>query len=183
MPRLFVAFDLAEGARAALAALADVQVRGKWTAPSQLHLTLRFLGSVAPEQVPPIAAALAQVKAPRFEVALAGVGVFPAPSSHQPARVLWAGVAPAEPVRGLKAAVDQVLGPDPESQERGFSPHVTLARLGRGPRAAVAEFLSRHASLATPAWTVSSYRLYESRTLPEGATYVPLHTYALQPPG
>ena len=186
MPRLFVAVDLAETQRAQLAALIDEATRvtpisgARWATGAQLHVTVRFLGSVAEDGVAQVRAALAQVRADSFALALAGVGAFPEPPARKPARVLWVGLQPVQPLRALKAAVDAVLGPDAESAERGYTPHVTLARApGMAPSERDA-FLARHAALASAPAAVARFCLYESKTLPTGAVYQVIEAYPLR---
>jgi RNA 2',3'-cyclic 3'-phosphodiesterase len=188
VPRLFLAVDPDERTRAALACLTAELPGARWVTPAQVHLTLRFLGSVPDAQAARVRQALAAAAglaalAP-FELAPAGVGVFPPrPSARKPARVLWAGVAPAAPVQALKQAVDQalapVLGPDAESAARGYYPHLTLARLNAPPGPALADYLRRHAGLRAPAFLVDRVHLYESRTLPAGPEYTVLEGYGL----
>lgn len=104
-------------------------VRGaRWTRTAQLHLTLVFLGEIAPETVdrisPTVAAFVGGYRAPR--IALSGFGVFP-PRGH--GRILWAGVESGGRLeafaRELRLGLER-LGFPPE--ERPWVPHVTLAR-------------------------------------------------------
>jgi 2'-5' RNA ligase len=179
MPRLFTAVDLPLATREALLALGDPRLGGKWVTPEQMHVTLRFLGSVAAEQVPVIVAALGRVTSAPFALALAGVGAFPRRAGPSAPRVLWAGVAPHGPVQALKAAIDAALGPDPESSGRDFTPHVTLARLPHTRGLPLAPYLAAQAALTSASWPVDSFALYESRTLPGGAEYRVLKRYSL----
>jgi 2'-5' RNA ligase len=179
MLRLFVAVDLPDQERRRLSALRESLAGARWVAAEQLHLTLRFLGWVPESAVETTAAALATVSAPGFTLALAGVGVFPAPPSRKPARVLWAGLAPPEPPIALKAAIDAALGPDPEG--RPLSPHVTLARWKERPRPDLAAFLERHQALAGPAFPVTAFHLYQSRMSSTGATYTIVRSFPLRP--
>jgi 2'-5' RNA ligase len=187
MPRLFVAVDLAEEARLLLDPLLGAFPGGRWAGREQLHVTLRFLGSVAPDQVEELRRRLASVVAPAaFALSLSGVGVFPHRDDSRwkrsPPRVLWAGLSPREPLAALKLAIDQALGPDPELGDREFHPHVTLARWQRGtsrPGPELAGFLDRQAGLTSAPFDVREFHLYESRTLPEGAVYTRLHSFAL----
>ena len=183
MPRLFVAIDLPARARAALSALVDPALAARWVAPAQLHITVRFLGSVAAAEATRLPATLAEVEAPpAFAVALAGVGIFPAARSRQPPAVLWAGIAGAAqvPLRALKTAVDAALGPDPEGDGRGYTPHVTLARFKHPPPGpALTAFLTRHADRGSPGFPVDAFCLYESRTLADGPVYHALARYPL----
>jgi 2'-5' RNA ligase len=151
--------------------------------PAQLHLTLRFLGMVAEADVSALLALLGRVRAPAFDLALGGVGLFPG-GPRQPPRVLWAGVTPVGPVQALKRAIDGVLGPDPEERDRGFSPHVTLARLKDDPglSGALGTFRDRHRDLASHPFPVRGFRLYQSRTGPGGPEYAVLAEYPLSTP-
>jgi RNA 2',3'-cyclic 3'-phosphodiesterase len=183
MPRLFVAVDLAERARLLLDPLLGAFPGGRWASREQLHVTLRFLGSVAPDQVGELRRRLESVVSPAsFSLSLSGVGVFPpAPSKRSPPRVLWAGLRPRDPLAALKLAIDQALGPDPELGNREFHPHVTLARWKDPPGPELAGFLDRHAGLTSAPFDVREFHLYESRTLPEGAVYTRLHSFNLSP--
>jgi RNA 2',3'-cyclic 3'-phosphodiesterase len=184
MPRLFIAIDVSEEVRSQLAAViaaAPRAIAGKWVRPAQIHLTLRFLGSVAGEQIPALETALRAVAAPTFSLGLAGFGVFPE-GRRKPPRVLWAGVSPHEEIHALKAGIDAVLGPDPESATRGFSPHVTLARLEGARSPALESYLFANARFASPSFQVTRFVLYESRTLPTGAEYHKLAEFLLAAP-
>jgi RNA 2',3'-cyclic 3'-phosphodiesterase len=177
MPRLFVAVEVAEEPRAALAALCEAIPGVRWVTAAQMHVTIRFLGEVAPKEVDRVRAALATVPMTPFSIALSGVGVFPPPATRKPPRILWAGVSPAAPLQDLKAAIDLALGPDPEARRRAFSPHITLARLGHRAGLPLVHFLEAHRNLASLPWSVEAFHLYESQTLSEGAVYAILRTY------
>ena len=182
MPRLFIALDLPAEQRRALTAIASGIPGARWVASEQIHLTLRFLGSVADDRVPELQENLSRVVAPAFRATLSGVGVFPpVPTRRKPARVLWAGVLPAEPVRALKQAIDGVLGPDPEAAAQVFSPHVTLARFKEPPATdPLTRFLEQHRSLSGEPFPVESFQLYDSRTLPAGPVYTVRVSYPLR---
>lgn len=95
--------------------------------PEDLHITLVFLGSVAPEQYPCVLDAAGQIHASSFELWIDRVGYWKRP------RILWC--SPAEtPVALLElvSALQQALmscGFQPE--KRRYSPHITLARKAR----------------------------------------------------
>ncbi len=78
MPRLFVAVDLPEEALLLLDPLLGAFPGARWANREQMHVTLRFLGSVAPDQVAELQQRLAGVATPEaFALSLNGVGVFP----------------------------------------------------------------------------------------------------------
>src|SRR5262245_64053734 len=96
--RCFVAIPLPDEVKAKVANMeADVRRRCgdadvRWTAPGSLHVTLKFLGSVAAERLGGIRLALDRAVGGirRPVLSLAGLGAFPQPRR---ARVLWLGVA------------------------------------------------------------------------------------------
>jgi 2'-5' RNA ligase len=189
-PRLIRAFIAIELSAAVRARLDDLQTRLRaeleplplrWVAAANLHLTLKFLGEAAPttlKQVEgPLAAAAAQI-AP-FALGLGGLGAFP---SRQRARVVWIGVAGPPELAALARSLDEAtarLGFPRE--ERPFSPHLTLARVGRDlsreGAAQLAQILTGPVALAaaelgtSPAAAVT---LFQSDLGPAGPRYTPL---------
>lgn len=134
MTRTFIAIELGDAARAALARQI-ARLRGElpgvhWVDPASLHLTLAFLGELDDARLDQARAAAAQAAAaaPPFALHLAGLGTFGRPDAP---RVIWAGVGgDLDPLRRLHASLWAGLAavgfaPD----ERAFSPHLTLARL------------------------------------------------------
>jgi 2'-5' RNA ligase len=93
--------------------------------------------------------------------------------------MIWAGVEPHDPIAALHRKVDQCLarvGVTPET--RAFTPHVTLARLGRGS-GPVAAFLAHGSDLASPAFEFGHVTLYESELGHGGSRYHPVARYPL----
>lgn len=147
-----------------------------WVAPTNLHLTLKFLGAVPETRIDSVAAALAEASldVQPFEARIRGLGVFP--SVGRP-RIVWADVTDGAPqMTGLARRVDvalATLGFVPE--ERPFSPHVTLGRvrqLGRNPAFATA--LERAAAREFGRIRVASASLMRSELGPRGALYTEL---------
>jgi RNA 2',3'-cyclic 3'-phosphodiesterase len=177
--RLFIAVDLPPDLRQRVASLCQGIGGARWVRPEQLHITLRFLGDTPEEQLATMRQKLRQVAAPGFSLSLTGPGVFPPPGGRKPARVLWLGLHPPVPLQALKLAIDAVLGPDPEAAQRGFSPHLTLARFPSRPHREWDEFLARHADLAAGPFPVAGFHLYRSTLRPEGALHEIVETYPL----
>jgi RNA 2',3'-cyclic 3'-phosphodiesterase len=176
MHRLFVAIRPPDEICEQLLDLMEGISGARWQDEDQLHLTLRFIGEVDRHVARDVDAALSSLHHPAFELALAGTGMF---DRRGVPAVLWAGVAPPEPVRALHNKVDQAvsrMGLEPE--HRAFHPHITLARLGRaaGP---VEAFLAQSGTLASASFRVERITLYESRLTPAGAAYTPLEDYPL----
>ena len=179
MPRLFIAVDLPAELRPVVARLLQGIGGARWTRPEQLHITLRFLGDTPESQLDDLRARLRQVRMPRFELALRGTGVFPPVGGRIPARVLWLGLDPPEPLQALKHAVDGVLSPDPETAKRGFSPHLTLARFPTRPSRDLDRFLAEHVGFDSGRFMVSNLHLYRSTLRPQGALHEIVESYLL----
>lgn len=178
MIRLFVGLDLPESIRLRLAALAGGIPGARWQTPEQMHLTLRFIGEVDGGVFHEICDALGRVDADSFSLALQGVGHFP---PRGPARVLWAGVSPSDPLASLQERIEAAIvaqGFEPEG--RNFAPHVTLARFkSRTPVRRLHEFLSHHGLFATEPFPIRSFELFSSHLGSTGAHYVVEASYPL----
>lgn len=182
MIRLFVALRPPPAIRDALADLMEGVPGARWQDDEQLHLTLRFVGEVERPVAEDLADALAQVHAPAPVVALAGVGSF---GARGRADTLWAGVAPAAPLRHLHARVAQAcarVGLPPD--HRAYHPHLTVARLPRslGANAAIGAWCARHAALASDPFALSHLILYRSHLGRGGAIYEPVARWPLGTP-
>jgi 2'-5' RNA ligase len=177
MHRLFVAIRPPEDIRDLLIDAMDDGADFRWQQDEQLHLTLRFVGEVERPLAEDLAAALAAIRSPSFELRLRGTGRF----EQRNAGALWAGVEPKEPVAAFAAKVEracQSIGLDPE--RRAFHPHITLARWkGRRTRE-VADFLDRTRGLASDLFAVERFILFESRLSRHGAHYEQVARYPLR---
>lgn len=176
MHRLFVAIRPPEFVRSALLDLMEGVRGARWTDEDQLHLTLRFIGEVARHAADDVHAALGFVQQPPFEIALNGLGAF---DRRGGATVLWAGLAPQEPLKTLHKKVDQAIvrtGLAPE--RRAYHPHITLARLDRGADPIQPLLESRGGMVGEP-FGVEEFRLYESHLTAAGATHSLVERYSL----
>lgn len=178
MQRLFVAIQPPQAVREKLLAEMGGVSHARWQSDQQLHLTLRFIGEVDRHLAADIVAALGMIHHPRFRLSLDRIGQF-----DRRGRIdsLWVGVTPQATVEALKRKVDQALlrvGIAPE--QRAYLPHITLARFNRRP-GDIADFAARSGRLAVPSFAVDNFLLYESHLAQEGASYVPLARFALDP--
>lgn len=177
MLRLFVAIGLPERVQDSLAALERGLPGARWLPPENLHLTLRFIGEVNEGLAEDAAGALSHVRAPAFELTLAGVGHF---GQLQKAHSVWAGVEPCPPLVRLRDNVESALvraGFRPEG--RKFKPHITLARIKGETGHHLANFLAEHNTFRHGPVTVSSFSLFVSHLSRNGAIYQAAETYRL----
>ncbi|MBS3908927.1 MAG: RNA 2',3'-cyclic phosphodiesterase [Actinobacteria bacterium] len=134
MPRIFIGLDLPGRLKSELFEVSEqlkATIEGaRWVARDNIHLTLKFLGSVPEEQSAEIETALRAKAAgfERFSFECGALGAFP---NQKRARVLWVGVE-----RGgrefveLSTLVEDALAPLGFTRDdKPFTPHITLARL------------------------------------------------------
>ncbi len=180
MYRLFVAIDLPDDVRGAVAGIAGKELTVARLVPrDQLHLTLRFIGDADEAQFQAIKKALARVKGSPFSLTLKELGHFP-PGRHP--RVLWVGMEESGPLRSLQQEIEVALndaGVAPEG--RGFSPHITIARLKETPVARVAALEERNRLFSAGPFPVGEFYLYSSTLTREGAIHKREVVYRLAP--
>jgi 2'-5' RNA ligase len=188
--RLFVALDIDDAIRSRIARFLD-GVRGfapdaRWVKPESLHVTLKFIGEKSENNGEKIKQALLAVAADRFDLSFRSYGFFPGTRSP---RVFWIGIEAGLKLSSLAALVDERLASlDIPREEHAFSPHLTLARGGRGsgsPRTQDGDRLNRNfkrlqeklAALPAPEFgtlTVREFFLYQSQVSPGGSRYTKL---------
>lgn len=179
--RLFVAVDLSEDARQAIAAeqkriaaaLAGTKARLTWVRSEHLHVTLVFLGEIEDARAPSVVDAIGcDVDAPAFDVTFAGAGVFP---PHRAPRALWIGVgAGASELIALRRELAQrVARLGIEMEDRPFSPHLTLGRWRTSRSSDGRRALAAAGQGAIARTRVAAATLYESHLSSSGPAYTP----------
>jgi RNA 2',3'-cyclic 3'-phosphodiesterase len=180
--RLFVAVDLDEAARAAIAAeqkrvaaaMGDARTSVRWVKADHLHLTLVFLGEVPEAQAAKVAGTVARpLDASPFDLIFRGIGVFPARGSP---RAVWIGVTDgaAELTAFQHALSERVAGEGIALESRPFQPHLTLGRWRQSRPSDRARALAASDSRIVARSHVSCATLYHSRISSAGPTYTAL---------
>jgi len=187
--RAFIAIEIPIGIRQTVCKVTSDLRNGvgaliRWVPMENMHLTLKFLGDVAPSNVDMLSQML-RAEADLFncfELHLTGLGSFP--NLKRP-RVIYIGIqAPAalETLhRGIESA-SRRLGY--ESEERGFSPHLTIGRVKQNVTATEQQTIRRALeetkidSLGTA--RVDSVHLYKSDLKPTGSVYMRLFSAPLK---
>jgi RNA 2',3'-cyclic 3'-phosphodiesterase len=184
--RLFVALQIPDLIRKDYAALLDELRRfdakasakkPKWVRPENLHVTLKFIGNTDPAKLDAIVAALAGVRSTQeIRLHFRGIGFFP--SAKRP-RVVWGGMEASENLAALAHDVDQQIATlGFPAEERGFTPHLTLARLD--PPVMAPELhaaIEKHVGRDFGELHSSEFHLIESKLKPSGAEYTTLQTF------
>jgi 2'-5' RNA ligase len=148
----------------------------RWTPAGNLHITVRFIGSVKRDAVDQVAKRLDELSLPAFELALGEVGTF---KRGRLVRVVWLQVRAGADLAGeLAAQVDaECVRAGLERELRAFQPHLTLARAR--PRDG-AELPPLPAPPELPPWRAEELVLYSSHLGRAGAVYEPLRTIRLR---
>jgi len=136
-----------------------------------IHLTLRFLGDVRESLVERLQHLVSKADVNPFRSELKGLGAFP--KLHRP-RVVWAGISQGvEELTHIFRNVERELvemGFKPE--RRGFSPHITIARVRSGRnRDRLAEYVRSHSNDLFGGFEVKHVRLKKSILTPRGPIY------------
>jgi 2'-5' RNA ligase len=178
--RTFLALDADEGIRAALVdasrRLEHCGANFKPVEEGNLHVTLNFLGDVADDLLAEVcsraAGAAAAVECFDFDVK----GLLCVPP-RGPLRMVWAVVTdPSGRMARLQANLtEEMEGLGLRGEERGFRPHITLARIKYATHPqqfhqAVAELAGKHFGIQHAEELVT----YASRLTPSGPVYTPL---------
>ncbi len=156
----------------------------RWVDPAGIHLTLAFLGELNDQQLAKtvFAAQYAAAAVNPFPYRLSGLGTFGPP--RQP-RVLWMGISEPSGVltvlhQALTLALQQQGFP---TDERPFSPHLTLARikspLNPEQLHLLQQLLSRY-QFASSAYRVTHLSVMKSELARSGAHYTCLQACELR---
>lgn len=155
----------------------------RWTKRDQFHLTLKFLGNVAPPRVKELSDALRNSCAhfDPLRLRTERIGFFP--DMRYP-RVAWVWVHDEnEILPRLQQTIETSVQPfTDERPEKNFTGHVTLARI-QGIKRPQAEILSKFALAAVARffgeWTADSVELIRSELSSGGARYTTLESFRL----
>ncbi len=137
--RVFVAVDIGDAVRREAARVVSVLARKLeaaktppkvvWVKPAALHVTIKFLGEVEPDEVERLQARLAPpIAMAPFEIAWRGIGTFP---HNRHPRALWLGVINgAAQLAAVEAEISKRLAATAvELHDRALLPHLTLGRV------------------------------------------------------
>jgi 2'-5' RNA ligase len=188
MIRSFIAIELPEATRKAITVVQEQLKRSRagvrWVKPGSIHLTLKFLGNIPPEQVDEIAAATAQLvrDEPPITLCAAGLGSFPSPRKP---RVIWVGLqGEIDRLAIIQADLEKALEPLGFAREgRGFRPHLTIGRVkDRHRLQALIEAMSTVELPKFNSFDANEIIMYKSDLRPTGAIYTKLHRMPLAAP-
>jgi len=156
----------------------------RWVPIENMHLTLKFLGDVSPSNLELLSQMLrAETDLfACFDLRLSGLSSFP--NLRRP-RVIYVGIQAPASLEALQRGIESSsrrLGY--ESEERGFSPHLTIGRIKQTVTAAEQQTIRRILestkidSLGTA--RVDSVQLFKSDLKPTGSVYTRMFSAPLK---
>lgn len=178
--RAFIAVELPETALTCALKIQDVlkslRFKMKWIPPENMHLTLKFLGDIHPEDREKIEAAVSDLGGTCGPVSLAvsGMGVFP---GVKKARVVWCGLKGDVPsLIQLQHRLDERLTDlGFPKEKRPFKGHLTLARIkGAASPKQLVDAMQAVSGIESAPFQVEAMTLFRSDLRPTGAVYTPL---------
>ncbi len=184
--RAFVAINLPEEiiehVRSLQDALKDHGLKLRWVKPSNLHLTLKFLGEIPEKDIAAIGKAVqlgTGIEAP-LDLTIQGMGVFP--GIKRP-RVLWIGIGgEAERLKQIQDRIEgQFESMGYRREKRSFKAHLTLARIkGKVSPRRLLGAIEAEGDFGPQPFTATKLILYKSDLRPSGAVYTALKEVVLQ---
>ncbi|MHC4759351.1 MAG: RNA 2',3'-cyclic phosphodiesterase [Planctomycetota bacterium] len=186
--RVFIAIDINEQIRSSISALQDElkkeadinRGQAKWVRPSNIHLTLKFLGEVLDQQLIDICKIVESVtrKYNKFNLSIESLGYF----GGRSARVSWIGVGQGkeELLKLQKELEEEIQKVGWAKEERAFTGHLTVCRI-KNTRAGkqIAEVSANYKDFNAGSVLVDSVKVYQSQLTPKGPIYSVLGSYSL----
>ncbi len=151
----------------------------KFVNPSNVHITMKFLGDVPDEKLNEISNALDKVSFPSFDATFKGIGAFP--NTKDP-KVLWV---------GCEGAFDELYGSinkclhflKLKKDNHEFSVHITFARvkfIEKRQKQHLSQLLEELEYLKLGSMHIDHFSLKKSTLTPEGPYYKTLHEVNLK---
>lgn len=184
--RLFVALEIPAAVRDNLAAqvkqLRDLSAqvadkRPRWVRSENLHVTLKFIGEVAPAKIDGIRGVLSNIRSSApVDLQFRGLGFFP---DEKHPRVLWAGLNPSANLSTLAGDIDRAIGTQGIARKtRAFIPHLTLARFEPpGLHEKLRCAIQKNSECEFGSFQAREFHLIESKLKSTGAEYTSLASF------
>lgn len=145
-----------------------------WVKPAALHVTIRFLGDVEPEDLERILPLLAPpVAIAPFDVQWRGIGTFP---NNRHPRALWLGViSGAAQLAEIEAEIStRLTGAAVALDDRALLPHLTLGRVKMAGAGIDWPKILQAAEVRNAVSRIDRVTLYRSRLSQDGPNYTEL---------
>ena len=186
MKRVFIAIKI-DPSKELISVLNTLKLRFmaekiNWINPSNIHITLAFLGNIEEDRISVVKTLLKEIcaESAEFSFVLRGTGVF---KNFREPRVIWMGTGESGKLISLgNRIISGLKSTGFEIEERPFNPHITLGRIKflketANLKSALEEFQESHIQEVN----LNEVILYESILNPEGPVYKALSRFSLKP--
>lgn len=147
----------------------------RWISKPQIHLTLKFFGSIDGNQLKEIKSKLQNINFKKFKIKLNRIGFFP---SQGFIRIIWIDLKPAGKVIELQQKIDGELL-DLFQKDQRFQAHLTLGRVKFVKDKA--KFKQRlNLKIKPIEFLIDKFELMKSDLTKDGPKYEVLETYSLE---
>lgn len=185
--RSFLAIELPDEVKGKLKNIQEtLKSRGvkgiRWVDPGKIHLTLKFLGEISQAQIEKIIVSFQQpISMKPIQIQVEDLGVFPNPNRP---RVVWVGIARSEELSFLQKQIEVTCSKlGIPSEDRAFSPHLTLGRVSNTASTSDIMTLKSVLLLMRPGiigtFGAKGFILFRSNLTPQGPIYTPIKTFPL----
>jgi 2'-5' RNA ligase len=182
--RLFIAMDTPAVIKRHIAHIQDdlraTQSDVRWESSEKFHLTIKFLGSTAPDLLDQITTRLgaAAAKFSPLTVVYRNIGCFP---KRGDPRIIWIGM---EEQSGGLIMLQQLIDTEMAAigfprEDRPFHPHVTIGRIRSTRRISALRRMMETLTFECQPVVVSSIDLMNSELKPGGSVYTPIASFPL----
>jgi 2'-5' RNA ligase len=177
--RTFIAIELPDNIKKEIeqlqAPLRRTEAFVSWVKPSNIHVTLKFLGEVPEDKINEVfvASQKASEGVMKFSMGLKGMGAFP--DSRRP-RVIWIGTGSGEEeLSHLAKRIEEEMEKIGFSREkRKFSAHFTIGRVKSPKNTEKLMELVESSDFQTEEIEANEVVVMRSQLHPTGAIYTPL---------
>jgi len=179
--RSFIAIELPVELKRAISRLQEQLKAGsrapaRWVSPENIHLTLKFLGDIDAAVIDDIKDALQEAVwgISAIRLGAEGLGVFP---NNTRVQVIWVGLSgEIDRLQKLQQSIDKELAKlGFPAEKRGFSPHLTIARLrdraNANERQDMGRLVENTRFQSSLDFSVTSIHLMKSQLTREGPIY------------
>ncbi len=183
--RSFIAIEVPDNIKTAIEELSGrlraSGTKASWVKPDNIHLTLRFLGSIEERRVNLISERLNieyRDVAP-FTLRVSGVRTFP--NVHKPS-VVWVGLEPAEGPLAVTQEIAETaaIATGFPRETKPFRAHMTVARIRNKLKLGnLIEALESEKDFSTEPFTVDTVALFSSDLTRNGSIYTKLGEFQL----
>ena len=146
-----------------------------------IHATLRFLGEVSLPLLDQVKNEMDQITFSKFDTELKHIGAFPNPRRPN---VVWVGIEKGHDVldKIFSQLEPRLRALGFQGENRGFSPHITIARVKSGRnREALYSAIAALSDKEFGGMVVDSIRLKKSVLTPKGPVYSTIHEMKARP--